>query len=149
MRHTRIIIGGIALAQMLYPQLGSAAKAAKQGGFYINGEMKKFDLEPKIKRVIVLTMAGGPSHLETLDPKPELGKLDVAGLPISKPTASVAETNRAGRTAPLRGRPRLSCDLLASPWPERRFSWARTPGVSDEGGLLPGLSEGAASEGGI
>ena len=38
--------------------------------------------EGRIKRVIHLCMAGGPSHLETLDPKPELGKMD--GKPMPK-----------------------------------------------------------------
>ncbi len=36
----------------------------------------------KCKRVIHLCMAGGPSHLETLDPKPELAKRD--GQPMPK-----------------------------------------------------------------
>ena len=31
---------------------------------------------PKAKSVIFLFMAGGPSHLETFDPKPLLNKLD-------------------------------------------------------------------------
>lgn len=38
---------------------------------------------PRIKRVIWLTMAGGPSHLETFDPKPELGKRDGQAMPES------------------------------------------------------------------
>jgi hypothetical protein len=38
---------------------------------------------PRAKRVIVLTQAGGPSHLETFDPKPQLAKLDGAAMPES------------------------------------------------------------------
>lgn len=38
---------------------------------------------PKAKRVLVLTMAGGPSHLETFDDKPELAKLHGKSMPKS------------------------------------------------------------------
>ncbi len=38
---------------------------------------------PRIKRVIFLCMAGGPSHLETFDYKPELAKLDGQPMPES------------------------------------------------------------------
>src|SRR5260370_23975765 len=37
----------------------------------------------KAKRVIFLFMAGGPSHLETFDPKPELQRLHGERLPAS------------------------------------------------------------------
>lgn len=37
----------------------------------------------KAKRVVILTMAGGPSHLETFDEKPELGKLHGQPMPSS------------------------------------------------------------------
>ena len=39
--------------------------------------------EPKVKRVIFLCMAGGPSHLETFDYKEELAKLDGKPMPSS------------------------------------------------------------------
>ncbi|MCH5374003.1 MAG: DUF1501 domain-containing protein [Planctomycetes bacterium] len=38
---------------------------------------------PRIKRVIFLCMAGGPSHLETFDEKPELARLDGQPMPES------------------------------------------------------------------
>lgn len=38
---------------------------------------------PKAKRIVHLCMAGGPSHLESLDPKPELDKLDGQPFPDS------------------------------------------------------------------
>ena len=40
-------------------------------------------LQPKVKRVIHLCMAGGPSHLETFDYKPELEKLHGKAMPES------------------------------------------------------------------
>lgn len=38
---------------------------------------------PRVKRVIFLCMAGGPSHLETFDYKPELARLDGKPMPES------------------------------------------------------------------
>ena len=38
---------------------------------------------PKIKRIIYLYMAGGPSHLETLDFKPVLAKMSGQPMPES------------------------------------------------------------------
>ena len=38
---------------------------------------------PKVKRVIFLCMAGGPSHLETFDYKPKLAELDGKPMPAS------------------------------------------------------------------
>jgi len=38
---------------------------------------------PKVKRVIFLCMAGGPSHLETFDYKPKLAELDGEPMPAS------------------------------------------------------------------
>lgn len=40
-------------------------------------------LPQKAKRVIWLTMAGGPSHLETFDPKPKLAQMDGQPMPES------------------------------------------------------------------
>lgn len=40
-------------------------------------------LPQKAKRVIWLTMAGGPSHLETFDPKPKLGEMNGQPMPES------------------------------------------------------------------
>src|ERR1700728_2289863 len=37
---------------------------------------KKPHFEPKAKSVIFLFMAGGPSHIDTFDPKPLLNKLN-------------------------------------------------------------------------
>ncbi|MCI0702791.1 MAG: DUF1501 domain-containing protein [Planctomycetia bacterium] len=44
---------------------------------------KKPHFEPKAKRVIFLFMSGGPSHVDTFDPKPELTKLHGQKLPAS------------------------------------------------------------------
>src|SRR5262249_57171038 len=39
--------------------------------------------EPKAKRVIFLYMSGGPSHLETVDYKPQLDQLDGQPIPAT------------------------------------------------------------------
>src|SRR5262245_13779797 len=38
---------------------------------------------PRIKRVIFLCMAGGPSHFETFDPKPKLAEMHGQPMPTS------------------------------------------------------------------
>ena len=40
-------------------------------------------IPPRVKRVIFLCMAGGPSHLETFDYKPKLAEMDGKPMPTS------------------------------------------------------------------
>jgi hypothetical protein len=47
------------------------------------GVIPEFHIAPKARRVIWLTMAGGPSHLETFDPKPVLAKEHGNAMPES------------------------------------------------------------------
>ncbi|MFP6867522.1 MAG: DUF1501 domain-containing protein [Roseibacillus sp.] len=70
-------VGSAALAYMLTHDL---AGAAPQWRGVLND---KLHLPQKAKRVIHLCMAGGPSHLETLDHKPELAKLNGKPMPES------------------------------------------------------------------
>jgi hypothetical protein len=49
----------------------------------LRGVLDPPPLPQKAKRVIWLTMAGGPSHLETFDPKPKLAALDGQPMPES------------------------------------------------------------------
>jgi hypothetical protein len=51
----------------------------------------KTHFKPRAKRVIFLFMAGGPSHLETFDPKPELQRLHGQPLP---PSIALVKTRR-------------------------------------------------------
>lgn len=48
-----------------------------------HGVVRPLHHAPKVKRVIQLYMAGGPSHLETFDYKPTLAKLDGKPTPES------------------------------------------------------------------
>jgi len=71
-------------------------------------------LLPKAKRIIWLYMSGGPSHLETLDPKPELARLHGQPMPAS--------FTRGQQVAQLQGQ-ELRC--LAPQFPFRCFGRSR------------------------
>jgi hypothetical protein len=85
--------GGLALASLLNPSLLSAATDGAPGGSGLTTNAPKLDrwpgvirnlhVPPKAKRVIWLCMAGGPSHLETLDPKPKLREMHGQDMPES------------------------------------------------------------------
>src|SRR4051794_10630166 len=60
---------------------------------------------PRAKRVIFLFMKGGPSHVDTFDPKPMLQRDDGKPFPHAKPRVQFAETGM----------------LLASPWKFRQY----------------------------
>ena len=72
-------IGSVALASLLNDEL----KAAPSPDEKWTGIINKLDHPAKAKRVIHLCMAGGPSHLETLDYKPELAKMNGKPMPES------------------------------------------------------------------
>lgn len=67
-------IGSLALTSQLLAE--SKASTRWEGAI-------KPHFPPKAKRVIFLCMAGGPSHLETLDYKPQLAKMDGKPMPKS------------------------------------------------------------------
>ena len=77
-------LGAAALTSLL----GRDAQAEKSSASLSSGSLSS-GLEgyphfpPRVKRVIFLCMAGGPSHLETFDYKPELEKLDGKPMPES------------------------------------------------------------------
>ena len=64
---TGLGVGSAALAALL----GRDLSAAEQPGI-APGVSALPHFAPQVKRVIFLCMAGGPSHLETFDYKPEL-----------------------------------------------------------------------------
>src|SRR5262245_14775333 len=75
-------MGAAALASLLH---GSAPAADVVPGAPLaaRGVIHPLDLVPKAKRVIFLTMAGGPSHLESLDHKPKLAEMHGQPMPES------------------------------------------------------------------
>lgn len=80
-------MGSMALAGLLQPELygasASAPGAIDKRRLQSKGIVSPLHLVPKAKRVIFLCMAGGPSHLETLDEKPELVRLSGEPMPES------------------------------------------------------------------
>ena len=78
-------LGTLALTQLMAPLAASASGPMPFG---------------RAKRVIWLTMAGGPSQLELLDPKPELAKMHGKPMPPSLTTGQ--------QLAQLQGKP-LHC----------------------------------------
>ena len=80
-------IGGLALASLLTPGLLHAAEdRSKSSKGLVDrwaGVVNPLHFAPKAKRIIYLYMAGGPSHLETLDHKPELAKMNGMAMPES------------------------------------------------------------------
>jgi hypothetical protein len=68
-------LGTLALASILRPAQLAAAP--------IRGTLGALPLPQRAKRVIWLTMAGGPSHLETFDPKARLAEMHGKPMPES------------------------------------------------------------------
>ena len=81
-------LGTLALASLLDPNLlrGAEPKATDIPARHPerwSGVVHPLHFAPKIKRIIYLYMAGGPSHLETLDYKPALAKMNGQPMPES------------------------------------------------------------------
>jgi hypothetical protein len=82
-------LGAVALASLINPSLLEGA-AAGTGAGGASARLEKWPgvvnpphVPPRIKRVIYLCMAGGPSHLETLDYKPKLAEMHGKPMPES------------------------------------------------------------------
>ena len=74
---TGLGFGSAALTGLLARDFASGAAKSSSGSHpYLTGKAK-------VKRVIFLCMAGGPSHLETFDYKPKLDELDGKPMPES------------------------------------------------------------------
>ena len=70
-------LGAAALSQLLGPRMTSASPAKSQGF------LARTHFPARAKRVIYLHMSGGPSQLETFDPKPQLREWNGKPLPDS------------------------------------------------------------------
>jgi len=82
---------------------------------------KKTHFAPRAKRVIFLFMKGGPSHVDTFDPKPLLQRDDGKPYPFQTPRVTFAETGK----------------LLKSPWKFRQYGESGLP-VSE---LFPNVAQ--------
>ena len=76
---------------------------------------------PRAKRIVFLFMKGGPSHVDTFDPKPLLDRDHGKPLPFDLPRVTFAKQN----------------NLLRSPWTFRQYGESGLP-VSD---LFPNVAQ--------
>jgi hypothetical protein len=90
-------LGLLALNSLLDPKLLAAASNAS--GQQSKGAINPLHHPAKAKRVIFLYQAGGPSHLETFDPKPKLAALHTQPMPES--------FTKGQQLAQLQGKPLL------------------------------------------
>lgn len=75
-------LGTLALASLLDPALLRGAAPVASGTSW-PGIVRPLHFPAKAKRAIWLYMAGGPSHLETFDPKPKLAEMHGKPMPAS------------------------------------------------------------------
>jgi hypothetical protein len=76
-------LGSVALASLLNPRLAGASEMQLDANKMWHGFIQPPHHPARIKRVIWLTMAGGPSQLETFDFKPKLAQMDGEPMPES------------------------------------------------------------------
>jgi hypothetical protein len=102
--------GMLALAGLLGENARAATAAAKNAPQ--NPLAPKAPMfAPKAKRVIFLFMHGGPSQVDTFDPKPLLTRDDGKPLPFAKPRVTFAATG----------------NLLKSPWEFKQYGQSGIP----------------------
>jgi hypothetical protein len=83
LRRSSIGLGSIALASLLDRDLPALAAAPGGDIGTSSGVVRPLHHRPKVKRIIFLYMAGGPSQFETFDYKPGLAALDGKPMPGS------------------------------------------------------------------
>ena len=76
-------VGSLALGLLLGPRLLAAPAAGGGAAGPWRGLMNPPPLRPRVRRIIHLCMAGGPSQFETLDHKPTLARLHGQDMPKS------------------------------------------------------------------
>jgi hypothetical protein len=92
--------GMIGLAGLLADEARAAAPPRRSGDVASPLAVKAPHFAPKAKRLIFLFMSGGPSHVDTFDPKPEIAKRNGKPLPFAQPRLVRTRTG----------------NLLKSPW---------------------------------
>ncbi len=97
---TSLGLGAAALGSLITPSLGLGAPGMASSGFPLG----KPHFSPKVKRVIYLFQSGGPSQLESFDPKPLLREMNGKELPESVRKGQRLTGMSAGqKTLPLAG----------------------------------------------
>ena len=84
LKQTGVSLGSVALCSLLDPGLlRGAPQTGKVEVPRWTGVVHPLHSTQRVKRVIFLTMAGGPSHLETFDHKPKLAEMSGKPMPES------------------------------------------------------------------
>jgi hypothetical protein len=85
LRQAATSLGATALASLLAPSIVNRRALAADADplRQPRGVLSSLHHAPQVKRVIILTMAGGPSHLETFDHKPKLAEMHGQPMPES------------------------------------------------------------------
>src|SRR6185295_6854692 len=97
-------VGALALAWLMSREQASAATNADRSG--VNPLATRAPhFAPKAQRVISLFMQGGPSQMDTFDPKPALQQLDGKPLPDSFKSADLKLQFMSAAGATLMGSP--------------------------------------------
>lgn len=105
LRQSSVGFGSLALASLL-AETNPVAAAAGEAGAVVNPLAARPGHFPaRAKRIIFLFMKGGPSHVDTFDPKPLLDRDDGKPCPIAKPRVQFASTG----------------NLLKSPWKFKQY----------------------------
>ncbi len=90
-------IGSLALTSLLAETGELTAEPARQGATGSSLAMRPPHFPPRAKRVIHLFMNGGPSQIDTFDPKPNMAQLDGQQLPDSiRRRLQPTQRNRVG-----------------------------------------------------
>lgn len=100
LQHSGLGFGALAASVLVQQNLSAAPKAADLNPF----APKPPHFPAKAKSVIFLFMHGGPSHIDTFDPKPLLNKLD--GQPVPPSFGKVDFQFSQIEKSPLMGSPR-------------------------------------------
>lgn len=99
LERTAIGFGGLAFASMLHNS--AAGETAKVSDAPLNPlAAKKPHFAPRARRIVFLFMKGGPSHVDTFDPKPALDRDNGKAPPFALPEVTFAAQG----------------NLLKSPW---------------------------------
>ncbi len=99
--------GWLALQAMLGRELTHSAHAAAENPL----AAKQPQFPARAKRIVFLLMKGGPSHVDTFDPKPLLTRDDGKPYPFKQPRVQFAETGK----------------LLKSPWGFQQYGQSGLP----------------------
>ena len=105
---TAVGFGSLALAS-LFAEESNAESASNASANPLAPRLPHF--AARAKRVIFLFMKGGPSHLDTFDPKPLLTRDDGKPVPFAKPRVQFAATS----------------NLLKSPWEFKQHGQSGIP----------------------